>query len=68
MTNIELLQNAIKSAPLSRTALAAAWGMSMPTFYSRISGRTEFTAPEIITATATLNLTKQQRDAIFFGE
>ena len=68
MTNIELLSDAIKEAKVPRTALAAAWGMSMPTFYSRISGKSEFTAPEIVAATRTLNLTKRLRDAIFFGE
>ena len=68
ITNVELLQKAIAAAKAPRTALAAAWGMSMPTFYSRISGKSEFTAPEIVAATASLNLTKKQRDAIFFGE
>ena len=68
MTNVELLREAIKRADVSRTALAAAWGMSMPTFYSRISGNSEFTASEIVTAAASLHLTKRQRDAIFLGD
>ena len=68
MTNVALLREAINNAGVSRTALAAMWGMSMPTFYSRISGKSEFTAPEIVAATASLHLTKRQRDAIFFGE
>ena len=68
MTNVALLREAISNAGISRTALAAMWGMSMPTFYSRISGKSEFTAPEIVAATTSLRLTKKQRDAIFFGE
>ena len=68
MTNVELLREAIKEAGVKRTALAAAWGMSMPTFYSRISGNSEFTASEIVAASASLHLTKNQRDAIFLGD
>lgn len=68
MTNVELLREAINKSGLKRTALAAAWGMSMPTFYSRISGNSEFTASEIVAATASLQLTIEQRDAIFLGD
>lgn len=68
MTNVELLRDAIKRAGIARTALAAAWGMSMPTFYSRISGNSEFTASEIVAAAASLHLTAKQRDAIFLGD
>lgn len=68
MTNVELLHEAIKAAGVKRTVLAAAWGMSMPTFYSRISGNSEFTASEIVAAAASLHLTKNQRDAIFLGD
>ena len=68
MTNTQLLHDAINAAGIKRTALAAALNMSMPTFYSRISGKSEFTAPEIVAATTALRLTKKQRDAIFFGD
>ena len=68
MTNVELLREAINRAGVKRTILAAAWGMSMPTFYSRISGNSEFTASEIVAATASLQLTIEQRDAIFLGD
>lgn len=68
MTNVELLQEAIKRSGKSRTALAAAWDMSMPTYYGRISGNSEFTASEIVAAAASLGLTREQRDAIFLGD
>lgn len=68
MTNVELLDLKIKASGLSPTALAAAWGMSVPTFYSRKKGESEFTAPEIQAATKTLGLTRAERDAIFFAE
>jgi hypothetical protein len=65
---VDLLREAINKAGVKRTALAAAWGMSMPTFYSRISGNSEFTASEIVAASASLQLTIEQRDAIFLGD
>lgn len=68
MTNSELLQKKIEASGLSHTAIAAALDMSMPTYYSRKSGRSEFTAAEITKATHVLKLTKEERDAIFFGE
>lgn len=68
MTNVELLTQAIKRAGVKRTVLAAAWGMSMPTYYSRIGGESEFTASEIVAAAASLNLTREQRDVIFLGD
>ena len=68
MTNVELLKEEIERCPLSPTAIAAEWGMSMPTYYSRISGKSEFAASEIIVATKTFNLTRERRDQIFLTE
>jgi hypothetical protein len=68
MTNVELIMEEIKRCQLSKTAIAAEWGMSMPTFYSRISGKSEFTASEIVAATKTFNLTRSRRDQIFLTE
>lgn len=68
MTNVELLMEEIERCELSKTAIAADLGMSMPTFYSRISGKSEFTASEIIAATKIFNLTRKRRDQIFLTE
>lgn len=68
MTDTKKLRDRIKESGVRHTVLAAAWGMSMPTFYSRISGQSEFSAPEIIAATLSLQLTRDERDAIFFGD
>lgn len=65
MTNVKLLMEEIEKCPMSKTAIAAEWGMSMPTFYSRIQGKSEFTASEIVMASHTLHLTKARRDLIF---
>ena len=68
MTNVELLELKIKETGKSPTVLAAEWGVSLPTYYSRKAGKSEFTAPEIVAATKSLNLKKAERDAIFLGE
>lgn len=68
MTNVELLQKKIDESGLSPTVIAASLDMSVPTFYSRKRGESEFTASEITKAVKTLCLTKKERDAIFFGE
>lgn len=67
MTNVELLRQVLDRIKPKRTQLAAAMGVSMPTFYSRISGKSEFTAPEILALSNALGLTKEERDAIFFA-
>ena len=68
MTNVQKLHDKIERSSLSHTAIAAALGMSMPTYYSRKSGKSEFVASEISTMTKLLGLTKAERDEIFFGE
>lgn len=67
MTNVEMLRQILETRNLKRTQLAAAMGVSMPTFYSRISGKSEFTAPEILALSNLLGLSKDERDAIFFA-
>ena len=67
MTNVELLEKKIKESGKSPTVLAAEWGVSLPTYYSRKAGKSEFTAPEIVAATISLGLKKADRDAIFLG-
>ena len=65
MTNVELLREEIQKCQKSPTEIAAEWGMSMPTYYSRTSGNSEFKASEIIAATKTFSLTRKRRDQIF---
>lgn len=67
MTDKELLIEHIKLKGLSRTQFAAAMGFSMPTFYSRVNGRSNFSTAEIKKAEKILDLTVTQRNAIFFA-
>ncbi len=65
ITNVPALQAAIKAADKNPTTLAAEWGMSVPTYYSRTAGESEFTASEICAAIDSLRLTWAQGRAIF---
>lgn len=68
MVNLDLLQEEINAANMPPTALAAAWGVSMQTYYNLKSGKSEFTAARITAVVKSLNLSKAKRDAIFFAE
>lgn len=65
ITNVPALQAAIKAAGKSPTLLAAEWGMSVPTYYSRTGGESEFTASEIVAAIDSLRLSWSQGRVIF---
>ena len=65
ITNVPMLQEAIKASDKSPTVLAAEWGMSVPTYYSRTAGESEFTASEICAAIDSLRLNWTTGRAIF---
>ena len=65
ITNVPALQEAIRAADKTPTALAAEWGMSVPTYYSRTGGESEFTASEICAAIDSLRLSWDQGRIIF---
>ena len=68
MTNVDMLQQKIEAANISPVVLAAALKVSLPTYYKLKAGESEFTASMIQAATVTLGLTRDERDAIFFGD
>ena len=68
ITNVPLLQSAIKASGKNPTTLAAEWGMSVPTYYSRANGESEFTASEICAAVKSLGLNRKNRGIIFLGD
>ena len=65
ITNVPLLQEAIKASDKNPTTLAAEWGMSVPTYYSRTAGESEFTASEICAAIESLRLSWKAGRIIF---
>lgn len=67
LTDLELLKEKIKDSGMTMVAIAKKTGILRETIYNRLNGRGEFTASEITALTDTLNLTRDERDAIFFG-
>ena len=68
ITNTALLQAAIDRSGKNPTTLAAEWGVSVPTYYSRIYGNSEFTASEICAAVKSLRLNRTERGVIFLAD
>ena len=67
MTNVELLRQVLKELDVRPVVLAAAMGWSVPTYYSRISGESEWKASEIVKFSTLAGLSDARRDAIFFA-
>ena len=67
MTNLEMLQRKITESGLGPVAIAAAWGVSMPTYYKLLAGEREFTASMIVASQTVLHLSLEDRDLIFFA-
>lgn len=68
MTNVELLGQKIDESGLPPVVLAAAWGVSLPTYYKLKAGKSEFTASVLVRASVSLKLTRDERDLIFLTE
>jgi len=64
--NSDLLEEAIKQKGIKKNMLAAKMGISREALYNKISGKTEFLASEIHAITKYLDLSKKERDEIFF--
>lgn len=68
MTNLEMLQQKIADSGLGPVAIAAAWGVSLPTYYKLLEGGREFTASQIVASQLLFKLTPTERDVIFLAE
>ena len=68
MTDTVELAKVLAGMPEVPTEIAARMGWSMPTYYSRINGRSEWTASEIVNFTSLARLSKPHRDAIFLRD
>lgn len=71
MTDVVLLKEKIKDSGMTMVAIAEKSGIERATLYKKISDkeekRPEFTAPEIVSLSTVLHLTKVERDKIFLS-
>jgi hypothetical protein len=67
MTNTLELDYAIKRAGLDREKVAEILGIGITTLFNKLHNKVEFKASEIAKLKSLLNLTKEQRDMIFFA-
>ena len=67
MTDIDSLKEAIRRSGISLTFLAQKTGVSRETLYNRFQSG-DFKLSEIEAITKALQLTREQRDEIFFSQ
>ena len=67
MINTELLREKIKESGLKVCFVAENSGILRETLYNKMSGKSEFTASEIVALTKTLRLSREERDNIFLS-
>lgn len=66
MADIALLRERISDSGMTMVAVAKKANIGRVTLYNRLNGTGEFTAPEIVGLTKALNLSKPDREKIFF--
>ena len=66
MTNSELLKEKIEESGMTMVAIARKTGIKRETLYNKLSGKSEFTASEIVAMSKVLRLSVEEREAIFF--
>ena len=67
MTNSELLKEKIEESGMTMVAIAKKTGIKRETLYNKLSGKSEFTASEIVAMSKVLRLSVEEREAIFFA-
>jgi predicted transcriptional regulator len=67
MINYELLRNRIDKSGIKIYALAEACGLTPQGLYKKLSGKSDFRCTEIICISKALNLSNEDRNAIFFA-
>lgn len=68
MTNYPKLKGLMVERGLEVTKLAAILGISRQAASDKINGKTKITLLDAQTISKALNMTREERDAIFFGE
>lgn len=68
MINYELLKNRINKSGIKIYALAEACGLTPQGLYNKLNGKNDFRCSEIIYLSKALNLSPEDRNAIFFAQ
>lgn len=68
MTDLELLKKKINESGITMIAISKKTGIVRETLYNRLKGKGEFNVSEIVALTKVLEMSKTERDEIFFGE
>jgi len=68
MSDLSLLKERIDDSGMTMVAVAKKAGIRRATLYNRLNGKGEFTASEIMGLMNTLNLSKPDREKIFFSK
>ncbi len=68
MTNTTKFKVALLEHNCTMQKLAETIGLSVTSLSYKLNNKREFTSTEIVNITNALNLTKQERDEIFFSE
>lgn len=66
--NNSLLSDKIGSSKLSISSIAESLGLTRQGFYNKLNGESEFKGSEIKKLSALLNLSTQEKEAIFFAD
>lgn len=66
MTDVFLLRKKMEDSGMTVTFIAKKAGILRETLYNRIKGAGDFKASEIVALTKVLNLSRNERDQIFF--
>lgn len=67
MPGMKLLREKITESGMTLTSVSRKAGISRETFYNKLSGKSEFTASEIVAITDVLRLSKKEREEIFLS-
>ena len=66
MPNLTLLRDKIDASGLKVSAIAKKSGLKRETLYNKLQGRSEFKASEISSLALILQMSRDERDTIFF--
>ena len=67
MPDLALLRRKIDNSGLTVTAVAQKSGLKRETLYNKLQGESEFKASEISALTLVLQMSRDERDKIFFS-